>query len=181
MSTVIADVPSVSETVDLFNRILDEVSTRWAIEWTGKRNDLTRSGVARLANRNVLRRDALPTFSRRQPFTACFRTSVTGGHVLLRCASPVGKVSSDDDDTICELLSTHQRLGRTKICSILDENDDTLSLTAETHLIFDPRTTELAEVENALLAVLTCADELEDRVFRTDEISEGWLAEEAGA
>ncbi|MBN9657048.1 MAG: DEAD/DEAH box helicase family protein [Acidobacteria bacterium] len=180
-SGAIADTPNVSDTIQLFNRILDEFSTRWQIEWTGKRNDLTRSGVARLANRSVLRRDALPTFSRRQPFTASLRTSVTGGHVLLRCASPVGKVSNDDDETICELLSTHQKLGRTKLCSVLDENDDTLSLAAETHVVFDPRTTDLLEAENALLSVLMCADELEDRVFGSDEISEGWLAEEAGA
>jgi hypothetical protein len=180
-SSAIADVPSVADMVDLFNRMMEELSTRWAIEWTGKRNDLTRSGIARLARGAVLRQTAGPTYSRKQPFTVELRTALNGGHVLLRCASPIGKVDFDHDETISELLLAHQKIGRTKLCSLHDAEDGTLSLTAESHILFDPRTTDLAEIENAVLAALTCADQLEDRVFRTDDAQENWRAGEAGA
>jgi hypothetical protein len=63
----------------------------------------------------------------------------------------------------------------------VDEEDDPLALSAESNILISPATTPLAEVENALFSVLPCAAKLERRAFRTDELLEDWVADEAGA
>ena len=103
-------------------------------------------------------------------------TDSQGGQVLLRCTSPVGKIACDDDSTISEVLHAHQKIGRSKLCSLVDEEDDTLALTAENHVLFLPGTTQLAEVKNAIFSALICADELEEQIFETDDLQEGWSA-----
>jgi hypothetical protein len=99
---------------------------------------------------------------------------------LLRCSSPVGKIARDDDSTIAEVLCAHQRLGRAKLCTLVDEEDDTLALHAERHVLFVPETTQMAEVENAVFSAVTCADELERCVFQTDQIQGDLFWEDAG-
>jgi len=179
--SLIPGVARQDETIQVFNRLLDGLSSTWAIEWIGKRSEISRSGVAHLADGSVLRAQVLLGGTRRQTFHVTLRTSAIGGHVLLQCSSPVGKIARDDDSTIAEVQSAHQRLGRAKLSALVDEEDDTLALSAESHVLFVPATTQLAEVENAVFSAVTCADELERRVFQTDELQEDWGADEPGA
>jgi hypothetical protein len=175
----VPDLKDPNQTIQVFNSLLDSMSRTWSIDWAGKGNDITRSGVARLADGSVVRAGASPEGTRQQHVQVSLKTSVIGGHILIRCSSPVGKIARDDDSTICEVLSAHQRLGRAKLCALLDEEDDTLKLSAETNVLFVPGRTQIEEVENALTSAVVCADELERRVFQTDELQD-WLADAAG-
>jgi hypothetical protein len=176
----IPEQASPEETADLFNHFLDGMSDRWVIEWAGKRSDISRSGVVHLAAGSVLRTPVPSGDTRRQSFDVTLRTSAIGGHVLLRCSSPVGKIARDDDDTIAEVLRAHQRLGRGKLCTVVDEEDDTLALRAERHILFVPETTQVTEVEDAIFSVVTCADELERCVFQTDQVQADLFPEDVG-
>ena len=177
--SVMPKVVNPNETIQVFNGLLDRLSSMRSIDWIGKRSDISRSGIAHLADGSVLRAQVSTGGTRQQNFHVTLRTSAIGGHILLRCSSPVGKVARDDDNTIAEVLSAHQRLGRAKLCALVDEEDDTLALSAESHVLFVPPRTQLAEVENVVFSAVVCADELERRVFQTDELQD-WLADEAG-
>jgi hypothetical protein len=176
----IPEQASPEESIGHFNRFLDGMSDTWAIEWVGKRSEISRSGVAHLAAGSVLRAPDPSGDTRRQSFHVTLRTSAIGGHVLLRCSSPVGKIARDDDGTIAEVLWAHQRLGRAKLCTLVDEEDDTLALYAERHILFVPETTQVAEVENAVFSAVICADELERCVFQTDQVQADLFPEDAG-
>ena len=90
-------------------------------------------------------------------------------------------IAFDAVSTITEALSAQQRLGCAQLCALVDEEEDTLALSAESHILISPETTPLAEVENTQFSALTCAAELERRIFRTDELLEDRVADEAGA
>lgn len=176
----IPEQASPEETIGLFNRFMDKMSDTWAIEWVGKRSEISRSGSALLAAGSVLRAQVPSGGARRQSFRVTLRTSAIGGHLLLTCSSPVGKIARDDDSTIAEVLWAHQKLGRAKLCTVVDEEDDTLALHAERHILFVPETTQVAEVENAVFSAVTCADELERCVFQTDQIQADLFPEDVG-
>ena len=74
----------------------------------------------------------------------------------------------------------HQRLGRAKLCTLVDEEDDTLASHAGRHILFVPETTQVAEVENAIFSAVTCAGELERRVFQTDQIQADLFPKDLG-
>ena len=176
----IPEQASPEEIIYLFNGFLDGMSNTWAIEWAGKIDEISRSGVAHLADGSVLRAQVPSGGARRQSFRVTLRTSAIGGHVLLRCSSPVGKIARDDASTIAEVLYAHQRLGRAKLCTVVNEDDDTIALHAERHILFVPETTQVAEVENTVFSAVTCADELERCVFQTDQVQADLFPEDVG-
>jgi len=133
-----------------------------------------------LAAGSVLRAQVPSGGTRQQSFHVTLRTSAIGGHVLLKCSSPVGKIARDDDSTIAEVLRAHQRLGRAKLCTLVDEEDDTLSLHAERHILFVRTRPRWQRWRNAVLSSVTCANELERCVFQTDQIQADLFPEDAG-
>jgi hypothetical protein len=77
-------------------------------------------------------------------------------------------------------MGTSKAGGARKLCALVDEEDDTLALHAERHILYVPETTQVAEVENAAFSAVICADELERCVFQTDQVQADLFPEDAG-
>jgi hypothetical protein len=109
------------------------------------------------------------TSARKQPFALFLRTITGDGRVLLRCVSPIGVVPRADEARIERICVAQQQIGFGKVCAVEDVRRGTYDLTAEADMLFDPITTQSAEVVDLVARTTCCADHMERVLLNCDQ------------
>ena len=111
-------------------------------------------------------------YGRMQPFKLGLCSQVAGDEILIECESSVGRVDLQDDAVVDALMDALDERGAVKLCvePRVGKHQDRIYVRRE--LLFDPDTTELADVcamfENTLSPAVRLRDVLDDaRLFGT--------------
>lgn len=152
-----------------FKRSVDYLHEVFRIERTPSAEDTCAVGTVFIGRDGELLRPAELRESvwRQQHFTVFLRTA-PGGHVLLRCLSPVGDVGKDDFDSIATIDDAWRELGFGKICAVDDTSLGTYDLTIEGDVLLDAETHQPVELANLVRRTVLCADHIEHRRLGED-------------
>ncbi len=90
---------------------------------------------------------------------------------MLRCSSEVGPLEVEHDDELLDQLYDLQcdELGPVKICLRPDSADQTDRIFVEHGLMFDPKTTQLEELDSLVTRTVLAAAILASRLVEREE------------
>lgn len=109
---------------------------------------------------------------RHQPFTIFLRSASDGKKMLLRCVSPIGQVTWDDQFEMDRIDTVYQQVGHGKLCAISDAKKQTYDLTIELDMLFDPTTTQFDEFASLVERTTQSADQIEQHLLQLDQTME---------
>lgn len=101
---------------------------------------------------------------RRQPFTLFLR--FTSGRMLVRCVSPIGRVSADDRHQLTSIGSVHSALVR---IACVEAEAEGYSLTAEGDVLLGDPQADVLRIRRLIDSVCREADEAEEQFLGLDE------------
>jgi hypothetical protein len=155
--------------LDQFEAFAAALSELFNIEWTESRHRWERSGKLWILDGDIVRNGDGTAGARHQQFLLSLCAAAGGGHLLLRCGSPIGSMDlEDEEETFSSILAVHRKLRRAKLVADPDTGTGEYTLYAQTNLLFDTKTTQIEEVIQAIRAATTCADEIERRIWGHD-------------
>ncbi len=153
-----------------FRQMIRAVKTTFHIRPEPQSEEWTFFGTAFVRSDGRLATTETQVASARQQPLALFLRTITGdGRVLLRCVSPIGVVPRTDEERIERICAAQQQLGFGKLCAVEDVRRGTYDLTAETDMLFDPVTTQSAEVIDLVDRTTRCADHMERVLLGSDQ------------
>ena len=143
---------------------------RYAVRPLRSADPLTRRGFALVRRRALLPRDA-DERGTEQPFQLQLRSQSAGDATLLRCSSEIGLVDVEHDDDKLDELYELQRdvLGPVKICLRPDSANQTGRIFVEHGLMFDPKTTQLEELDSLVTRTVSTAAMVASRLVEGEE------------
>jgi hypothetical protein len=155
-----------------FKQLITDMGCKYVVKWDSASDadfELYRLGTIFIAdNKILLRGEKNSEASRRQPFSLHLKSG-SGGTILLKIISPVGKVPKDDFRGVRKIIAMQKQFPRAKICGLFDEDLATYNLSVERDLLFDVTLTDKEELLHAFDGTMRLADIVEKKMLESDE------------
>lgn len=160
---------AAANALDHCKELVDQVAQRYLVKFETQRDAWTYVGTAYVrSDKGLVLAGLEPGTARQQPFRLGLWVYSEAGQLLVRCTSPIGQLEQSDTDLVEQIMKAQQRLGFAKVSAVPDDRQRTFHLAAEADLLFDPRTTQVEEIQDLLARTLFAADQLEQVLTSAD-------------
>ena len=148
--TLAVDPKTTARLLERFDRVKDLPFKRLQIGWEAHSADGTILGTARLKRRQ-------------QPFALIVRSM--GGRLVLRCISPIGLLTSYDEEQVAEAT----RSSPVHIAAVYDPKFESYNLATGRQILLGAESGDVVRIEALIEEVVQAADDLEEALLQTDQ------------
>ena len=143
------------------NQMWSQLCDTWAVSSVSRANRLSRDGVAHMREGRLLSRgESGSAESVEHRFRLELRSHPNASRTLIRCSVDVGRWDVDDDEVAGRLSDIQAHLGLPRICAERDAGRQEEVVTLASDLLFDPATTQFAEIEWLVARAVERAEEI---------------------